>query len=44
MSDDEWARISIYESVMGFGDFARYVIGTNSGFFDWSSIIEDCII
>jgi hypothetical protein len=38
MPDDEWARISIYESVMGFGDFARYVIGTNSGSFEWSSI------
>jgi hypothetical protein len=37
MPDDEWARISIYESVMGFGDFARYVIGTNSGGFEWSS-------
>ncbi|TAN44437.1 MAG: ATP-binding protein [Nitrospirae bacterium] len=27
----------IWFSVMGFGDFARYVIGTNSGHFDWSS-------
>jgi hypothetical protein len=37
MPDREWARLSIYDSVMGFGDFARYVIGTNSGSFDWIS-------
>jgi hypothetical protein len=36
MADNEWARYSIYSSVMGFGDFARYVIGTNSGSFEWS--------
>lgn len=36
MPQAEWARLSIYESVMGFGDFARYVIGTNSGSFEWS--------
>jgi hypothetical protein len=28
---------SIYGSVMGSGDFERYVIGTNSGYFEWSS-------
>jgi hypothetical protein len=28
---------SIYGSVLGGGDFERYVIGTNSGFFEWSS-------
>jgi len=36
MPDLEWARLSIYNSVMGFGDFARYVIGTNSGSFEWT--------
>jgi hypothetical protein len=38
MADAEWSRVSIYSSVMGFGDFARYVIGTNSGSFEWSGI------
>lgn len=28
---------AIYSSVMGFGDFARYIIGTNYGFFSWSA-------
>lgn len=37
MADEEWARVSLYESVMGHGDFARYVIGTNHGNFPWSS-------
>jgi nucleoside phosphorylase len=37
MNDCEWSRHSIYESVMGFGDFARYIIGTNLGHFSWSS-------
>ncbi|ENW24071.1 hypothetical protein F925_01763 [Acinetobacter lwoffii NCTC 5866 = CIP 64.10 = NIPH 512] len=27
---------SIWYSVMGFGDFARYIIGTNSNYSDWS--------
>ena len=31
MPDEEWGRVAICSSVMGFGDFARYVIGTNSG-------------
>ncbi|MCD6239204.1 MAG: ATP-binding protein [Thermotogae bacterium] len=37
MHDEEWARVDLYDSVMGFGDFARYIIGTNWGHFDWSS-------
>lgn len=31
----KWAPL--YSSVMGFGDFARYIIGTNSRIFSWSS-------
>lgn len=27
----------LYNSIMGTSDFARYIIGTNSGAFDWSS-------
>jgi len=37
MPDEEWARDHLYESVMGSGDFARYIIGTNFGDFEWSS-------
>ena len=37
MPDDEWGRVEIYDSVMRDGDFARYIIGTNSGSFEWSS-------
>ena len=37
MPDEERARLHLYISVMGFGDFARYIIGTNSGNFEWSS-------
>lgn len=37
MPDEEWARVALYSSVMGFGDFARYIIGTNSDHFEWSS-------
>jgi len=37
MPDEEWAWVDMYDSVMGFGDFARYIIGTNSGHFEWSS-------
>lgn len=33
----ERGYISIWSSVMSFGDFARYIIGTNSPGFDWSS-------
>jgi hypothetical protein len=32
------ARWSLYDSVMGSGDFARYVIGTNSHYFEWSPV------
>ncbi len=34
---EEWSKFAIYDSVMGYGDFARYIIGTNSGVFEWSS-------
>jgi hypothetical protein len=34
---EEWGKRRIYHSVMGSEDFARYVIGTNSGSFEWSS-------
>jgi len=37
MRDEGWARVHLYDSVMGSEDFARYIIGTNSGHFDWSS-------
>ncbi len=37
MDDYEWSRWDLYNSVMGHGDFARYVIGTNHGDFEWSS-------
>ena len=33
----ESGYIAIWSSVMSFGDFARYIIGTNSGGFEWSS-------
>ncbi len=32
------SQFSLYSSVMGFGDFARYIIGTNSGSFEWKAI------
>lgn len=37
MPDEEWARVHLYQSIMGSEDFARYIIGTNSGDFEWSS-------
>jgi hypothetical protein len=39
MPDVEWARVHLYESIMGFEDFARYIIGAEngSGIFEWSS-------
>jgi hypothetical protein len=37
MDDRKWARWHLYDSVMGFGNFTRYVIGTNHGDFEWSS-------
>lgn len=37
IDDDRlFAYADIEESVMGFGDFARYIIGTNSNHFEWS--------
>jgi hypothetical protein len=35
--DIDYAQFTIWFSVMGFGDFARYIIGTNGGTFEWSS-------
>jgi hypothetical protein len=35
------AQHAIFGSVMGFGDFARYIIGTNSHSFDWLSLRLD---
>ncbi len=32
---------AIHSSVLGWGDFARYIIGTNSHFFEWSSLRLD---
>ncbi|MCW5318355.1 ATP-binding protein [Nostoc sp. KVJ3] len=37
MDDRDWSQWGLYNSVMGHGDFARYVIGTNHGDFEWSS-------
>ncbi|NOR48631.1 MAG: hypothetical protein GQ533_11405 [Methanosarcinaceae archaeon] len=37
MPDEKWALVNLYDSVMGSGDFARYIIGTNTGHFQWSS-------
>jgi hypothetical protein len=37
MPEEEWARVHLYNSVMGSEDFARYIIGTNFGRFKWSS-------
>lgn len=37
MSDAQSAWLYLYHSLMGDGDFARYIIGTNSGIFEWSS-------
>lgn len=36
MPEAEWSRTSLYNSVLGHGDFARYIIGTNSGLTQWS--------
>jgi hypothetical protein len=35
MPDDEWSRVAIHSSVTGFGDFARYVIGSPYGISKW---------
>jgi hypothetical protein len=39
MPDVEWSRVHLYQSIMGFEDFARYIIGaeSGSGSFEWSS-------
>ncbi len=37
MPDEERGRLRLYSSVMKDGDFARYIIGTNTGHFEWSS-------
>ncbi len=37
MSDGELAQVDLYHSVMGSGDFARYIIGTDSRPLEWSS-------
>jgi len=44
MSDEEWARVRLFDSVMGRGDFARYILGTNFRYFDWSSSRLDEVI
>ena len=36
-SAEDFAQYRIYQSVMN-GDFGRYVIGTNSDFFDWCNV------
>ena len=36
-SEEEWALQSIYFSVMGYGDFARYVIGCEQKSLRWSN-------
>jgi len=41
MPNEERARLVLYNSVMGCGDFARYIIGTNSGNFEWSKLPLD---
>jgi len=33
--DIKWSEFELYESVLGGGDFARYIIGTNSNRPDW---------
>jgi hypothetical protein len=35
--DEGWARSTLFNSIMGSEDFARYIIGTNFGNSDWSS-------
>lgn len=37
MPDEQWALRAIYNSVLGHGDFARYIIGSDYGNLDWSS-------
>lgn len=35
--NQQWKDTAIYYSVMKWGDFSRYVIGTNTPMFEWSS-------
>lgn len=37
MSQEQWSLHSIYESVMGSGDFARYILGSDHGNLHWSN-------
>ncbi len=37
MPDEEWALHSIYNSVMGSEDFARYILGSDRGKLHWSA-------
>ncbi len=37
LSGSDEVRTRIYSSVLEWGDFASYVIGTNGGYFDWTS-------
>ena len=36
-NDAERGYIDLWDSIMGFGDFARYIIGTNNQSFPWSN-------
>ena len=36
-SNEEKSLSRLYENICGFSDFARYIIGTNSGFSIWST-------
>jgi hypothetical protein len=37
MPDEQWARQSIFSSVMGGGDFARYILGSDRHALRWSN-------
>lgn len=37
MPGDQWALHAIYHSVMGHGDFARYILGSDYGKLHWSN-------
>jgi hypothetical protein len=37
MPEEQWALHTIYDSVMGHGDFARYILGSDHGNLHWSS-------
>ncbi|MDE0078902.1 MAG: hypothetical protein OXO50_15385 [Caldilineaceae bacterium] len=41
MPEEEWALESIYDSVMGRGDFASYIIGTDRKSLQWSNLRLD---